>query len=149
MSKNVIIANDHGGTELKEQIVKHLETLGYSVTNIGVNGEDKTDYPDIALDACNEYLKGEYEFGILCCGTGIGISIAANKVPGIRCALIHNLFTAEMSKNHNNANFLAFGGRLDYSDSVEDMINKFINTEFGGERHLRRIDKMMDIDKIS
>lgn len=149
MSKRVIIANDHGGTELKERIVNFLESKGYMVDNLGVNGEDSADYPDIALKACNSYLKGDYNFGILCCGTGIGISIAANKVPGIRCALIHNLFTAEMSKNHNNANFLAFGGRLDYSDSVEDMIQKYIDTDFGGDRHLRRINKMMDIDKLS
>lgn len=146
MSKRVVIANDHGAIELKERIVKHLESKGYSVNNLGVNGEDSVDYPDIAVEACNEYKNGEYDFGILCCGTGIGISIAANKVEGIRCALVHNLFTAEMSKNHNNANFLAFGGRLDYKDSVEDMIDKYIATDFGGDRHQRRIDKMMDLD---
>lgn len=148
MSKRVVIANDHGGTDLKLRIVNHLEKLGFEVKNIGVDGEDSADYPDIALEACKEYKTGSYDFGILCCGTGIGISIAANKVPGIRCALIHNLFTAEMSKNHNNANFLAFGGRLDYADTVEDMIDKYINTDFGGDRHQRRINKMMDIDNI-
>lgn len=146
MSKQVVIANDHGAIELKERIVKHLEGIGYNVTNIGVDGDDSVDYPDIAVEACNKFKEGNYEFGILCCGTGIGISIAANKIPGIRCALIHNLFTAEMSKNHNNANFLAFGGRLEYKDTVEEMIDKYISTEFGGDRHQRRIDKMMDLD---
>ncbi|MGL1891753.1 MAG: RpiB/LacA/LacB family sugar-phosphate isomerase [Spirochaetaceae bacterium] len=146
--KSVVIANDHGATELKVKIIKHLESLGYSVTNIGVDGEESADYPDLALKACNEYKSKDYEFGILCCGTGIGISMAANKVPGIRCALIHNLFTAEMAKNHNNADFITFGGRIEYTDTVEDMINMFIKTDFGGDRHQRRIDKIMDIDKL-
>lgn len=148
MANKVVIANDHGGTELKEKIVKYLESKGYEVNNLGVNGEDSADYPDIALEACNEYKKGGYDFGVLVCGTGIGISIAANKIPGIRCALIHNLYTAEMCKNHNNANFITFGGRIDYSNSVESMIDKYIETEFGGDRHQRRIDKMMDIDNM-
>lgn len=146
MSKNIVIANDHGGTELKEQIVKHLESKGYTVNNLGVNGADTVDYPDIAVEACEEFKKADYEFGIVCCGTGIGISIAANKVPGIRCALVHNLFTVEMAKNHNDANFLAFGGRLHYDDSVEVMLDKFIETKFGGDRHERRVNKIMDVD---
>ncbi len=148
MNKKVIIANDHGAIELKDQIIKHLQGLNYEVINLGVNLDETADYPDIALKACNEFLKNSYEFGILCCGTGIGISIAANKVPGIRCALLHNNYTAEMSKNHNNVNFLAFGGRLEYQDSVEDMIDTFIKTDFGGDRHQRRVDKIMDIDKL-
>lgn len=148
MKKRVIIANDHGAIELKERIVNQLQTLDYEVVNIGVNTGESCDYPDIALKACNQFLAEEFEFGIVCCGTGIGISIAANKVPGIRCALLHNNYTAEMSKNHNNANFIAFGGRIDYKDSVEDMITTYINTEFGGDRHQRRINKIMDIDKL-
>lgn len=148
LNKSVVIANDHGAIELKNSIVSFLEGKGYTVTNIGVNLDESADYPDMAVKACNEYLNNNYDFGILCCGTGIGISIAANKIPGIRCALIHNLFTAEMAKNHNDANFLAFGGRLDYRDSVEEMLEKFITTEFGGDRHQRRVDKIMDIDKL-
>lgn len=148
MNKRVIIANDHGGTDLKNEIVEYLTSRNYDVTNLGVDGEDSIDYPDIALKACNTFLEGDFEFGILCCGTGIGISIAANKVPGIRCALVHNLFTAEMAKNHNNANFLAFGGRLNYEDSVQDMLDKYISTDFGGDRHNRRVNKIMDIDKL-
>lgn len=147
MSKQIIIANDHGAIELKDQISRYLESLGYTVKNVGVNEGESADYPDKAVEACEEYLKGSYEFGILCCGTGIGISIAANKVPGIRCALIHNNFTSEMAKNHNNVNFIAFGGRLDYTDSVESMIKTFIDTEFAGDRHLRRVNKIMDVDK--
>lgn len=146
MKKKIVIANDHGATELKVKITKYLETLGYEVINLGSNEGESVDYPDKAIEACNEYLKGQYDFGILCCGTGIGISMSANKVPGIRCALLHNNYTAEMAKNHNNANFIAFGGRIDYSDSVEEMIRTFIETDFGGDRHQRRINKMMEID---
>lgn len=148
MSKRVVIANDHGAIKLKDKIVKYLENRGYSIKNIGVNDGESADYPDKAVEACNEYLSGDYEFGILCCGTGIGISITANKVPGIRCALLHDLYTAEMAKNHNNANFISFGGRLEYKDSIEKMIDIFIDTEFGGDRHQRRIDKIMDVDKL-
>lgn len=147
MSKKIVIANDHGAIELKNKISAYLKKNGYQITNIGVNEGESADYPDKAVEACNEYLNDStYEFGILCCGTGIGISIAANKMPGIRCALLHNIYTAEMAKNHNNANFIAFGGRIKYDDSIEQMIQKFIDTDFGGDRHQRRIDKMMSLD---
>lgn len=147
MNKRVVIANDHGAVELKERIVKHLTSLGYEITDLGVNKDESADYPDKALEACNEYLEGNYSFGVLCCGTGIGISIAANKISGIRCALVHNLYTIEMAKNHNNANFIAFGGRIEYQDSVEDMLDKYISTDFGGDRHQRRIDKISNLEK--
>lgn len=141
--KRVVVGADHGAFELKNKIKDHLEKSGYEVFDAGIYEEKSVDYPDIAEKACREFLKGEYEFGVLCCGTGIGISISANKVKGIRCALLHNLFTAEMSKAHNNANFIAFGGRIDYgTTTVEQMIDKFIETEFEGDRHQRRIDKI-------
>ena len=118
--KRIIIANDHGAVAIKQQIVKHLESRGYTVDNIGVDTEDSVDYPDMAEKACNQFLKdGNYEFGIVCCGTGIGISISANKVKGIRCALPQNVFAAQMAKEHNNANFIAFGGRIEYPETVE------------------------------
>ncbi|RKX83249.1 MAG: ribose-5-phosphate isomerase, partial [Spirochaetes bacterium] len=91
--------------------------------------------------------SGKYEFGIVCCGTGIGISISANKVDGIRCALPQNIFGAEMSKVHNNANFIAFGGRIDYHDSVNDMVDAYIDAKFEGGRHQRRVDKIMGLEK--
>jgi ribose 5-phosphate isomerase B len=99
------------------------------------------------LAACNEFKKGGYEFGILLCGTGIGVSISANKIKGIRCALLGDLFSAEMAKAHNNANFIAFGGRIKYAVPVEAMIKKFMETTFAGNRHERRIAKMMAIEK--
>ncbi len=145
--KRVVIGADHGAFELKEKIIKHLENNGYEVKDTGTLEEKSVDYPDMAENACREYLKGGYEFGIVCCGTGIGISIAANKIKGIRCALQQNLFTAEMSKAHNNANFLAFGGRLDYGNiTVEQMIDKYIDTEFEGDRHQRRLDKITALE---
>ncbi len=145
--KRVVIGADHGAFQLKERIKKHLDKKGYEITDTGVLEEVSVDYPDMAENACREYLKGNYDFGIVCCGTGIGISIAANKIKGIRCALQQNLFTAEMSKAHNNANFLAFGGRIEYKDgTVEEMIDKFIETDYEGDRHQRRIDKITGLE---
>lgn len=113
---------------------------------MGVNSDDPVDYPDIAIAACKEFRKGGYDFGILLCGTGIGVSMTANKMKGIRCALLHDLFTAEMAKAHNDANFIAFGGRIKYSVPVIQMIEKFMDTKFAGDRHSRRVSKIMDTE---
>jgi ribose 5-phosphate isomerase B len=145
--KKVVIASDHGAVVLKTEIISFLKTKNCSVKDLGVASEDSVDYPDVALAACKEFKKGGYEFGILLCGTGIGMSIVANKIKGIRCAQVFDLFTAEMAKAHNNANFIAFGGRVKYSVPVTDMIEKFMNTNFAGDRHQRRIAKIMDLDK--
>jgi ribose 5-phosphate isomerase B len=146
--KRIIIASDHGAVDLKDEIVAFLKKKNLEVTDLGTQGSDAVDYPDMALAACNEFKKGGYEFGILLCGTGIGMSIAANKVKGIRCALLADLFSAEMARAHNNANFIAFGGRIKYPVPVFDMIEKFMNTAFAGGRHERRIAKMMDIENL-
>ena len=145
--KQVVIGADHGAFELKEEIIKHLEGRGFSVTNMGVDPPLAVDYPDIAEATCREYLQGDYEFGIVCCGTGIGISISANKIDGIRCALVQNIFAAELSKVHNNANFIAFGGRIEYQDPVSAMVDSFIDAEFEGGRHQRRVDKIMALER--
>jgi sugar-phosphate isomerases, RpiB/LacA/LacB family len=146
--KKVIIASDHGAITLKSEIISFLKTKSYEIKDMGVQSEDSVDYPDIAVAACQEFNKGGYDFGILLCGTGIGMSIAANKVRSIRCAQVFDLFTAEMAKAHNNANFIAFGGRVKYPVPVSDMIEKFLNTTFAGDRHERRIAKMMAIETI-
>ncbi len=138
----IIIGNDHGAIKLKKEILKFLKKENIEIVDIGVNTEDSVDYPDIAQKACKTYLEGDFDFGILLCGTGIGISIAANKVKGIRAALPQNIFAATAAKEHNNANFICFGGRIDYQENVCDMIKAFINAEFGGERHQRRINKI-------
>ena len=146
MSKKVVIANDHGAVELKDEIKKHLESRGYEVNDLGVAPEEAADYPDKAEEACLEYLKGGYEFGVVCCGTGIGISISANKVRGIRCALVQNCFAAEMTRKHNDSNFIAFGGRIDYPEKVTDMVDAYVDAAFEGGRHERRVNKMMSLE---
>ena len=143
----IIIASDHGAVALKSEIISFLKTRNCEIKDMGVNSDDSVDYPDIAVTACEEFKKGGYDFGILLCGTGIGMSITANKVKGIRCALVHDLFTAEMAKAHNDANFIAFGGRVKYSVPVTKMIDKFMDTKFAGDRHARRVAKIMDIEK--
>jgi ribose 5-phosphate isomerase B len=142
----VVVANDHGAVALTQRIVDHLKQRGIDVDYLGVATEDSVDYPDMAKLACDKYLRGGYDFGILCCGTGIGISISANKIHGIRCALPQNIFAATMAKEHNNANFIAFGGRIDYPEPVLAMVDAFIDTEFAGGRHQRRVDKIMNLE---
>jgi ribose 5-phosphate isomerase B len=144
--KKVVIANDHGAIEIKKEICEFLKSKGYEVKDMGLANDESADYPDMAELACNEYLKGGYEFGVVCCGTGIGISISANKIDGIRCALVQNCFASEMTKKHNNANFLAFGGRIDYPETITDMVNAFISCDFEGGRHERRVEKIMKLE---
>lgn len=146
MSK-VVLANDHGAVDLAKRIITQLEKRGYEVNWLGTETTDSVDYPDQAEKACREYLKGGYEFGVLCCGTGIGISIAANKISGIRCALVSDRYSAEMTKRHNNPQFIAFGGRVQYHDSVEEMLDAFIDSTFEGGRHQKRIDKIMALEE--
>lgn len=145
--KRVIIANDHGAVEIKNEITAFLNDKGYEVVDMGLAEGEAADYPDMAELACREFLKGGFEFGILCCGTGIGISISANKIRGIRCALVQNCFAADMTKKHNDANFLAFGGRIDYPERVIDMVDAYLKADFEGGRHQRRIEKMMNLEK--
>ncbi|MBP1710625.1 MAG: rpiB [Deltaproteobacteria bacterium] len=145
--KKIVIASDHGAVDLKNDIADFLRKNNFEVTDIGTEGPAAVDYPDIALAACNEFKKGGYDFGVLLCGTGIGVTIAANKVKGIRCALLFDLYSAEMARAHNNANFIAFGGRIKYAVGVHEMIEKFIGTSFEGGRHERRIAKMMAIEQ--
>ena len=145
--KKIVIASDHGAVDLKNEIADFLRKKNYEVTDIGTEGPVAVDYPDIAFAACTEFKKGGYDFGVLLCGTGIGVTIAANKVRGIRCALLSDLFSAEMAKAHNNANFIAFGGRIKYSSPVHEMIEKFIGTSFEGGRHERRIAKITAMEE--
>ncbi len=145
--KKVVLGADHGGYELKDKIATYLKNKGYEITDMGVNTSDSVDYPDFAEKTAREFLAGDYEFGVVCCGTGIGISISANKVKGIRCALPQNIFAARMSKEHNNANMIAFGGRIDYPEPVEAMVEAFITAEFQGGRHEKRVNKIMALEQ--
>jgi ribose 5-phosphate isomerase B len=142
MSKRVVISNDHGAIELKARVAEHLRARGFEVTDVGVTKPDSVDYPDMAVKAVEEYRKGGYEFGVVLCGTGIGISIAANKHKGIRCALLFDEYSAQMAKEHNDANFIALGGRINYPVPVERILDKYIDSSFLGDRHQRRVDKL-------
>ncbi|MBQ3181579.1 MAG: ribose 5-phosphate isomerase B [Clostridia bacterium] len=142
----VVVGSDHGGFELKEILKKHLEDKGIDVTDVGAYDTNSVDYPDIAVAACAKVTSGECSWGVLVCGTGIGISMAANKVSGIRCALVGNEYSAEMTKRHNNANMLAFGGRVTGPDLAKNILDAYINAEFEGGRHQKRIDKISAIE---
>lgn len=142
---NVIIACDHGGFELKEIVKEHLTKKGYSVIDIGTYNTDSVDYPDYGKRAGEMVAGNEAERGIVICGTGIGISIAANKVQGIRCALCTNEYMAKMSRQHNNANMLALGNRVIGKDLALSIVDTWMNTEFEGGRHANRVNKLMEI----
>ena len=144
--KKVVIGADHGGFEVKNVVKRHLEGQGYEVHDLGVFSVASVDYPDVSEKVCREFLRGEYELGVLICGTGIGVSIAANKIPGIRCAVVHDLYTAEMAKAHNLANILAFGGRVKYQVPVVQMIEKYFETAFEGGRHANRVEKIAALE---
>jgi len=138
----IVMANDHGAVSLKQELQGWLEAQGHEVTNLGIDTEDRVDYPDMAEKACAEYARGGYDFGILLCGTGIGISIAANKIRGIRCALVHDEFTATMAREHNDANFIALGGRVSYQVPPTKVLAAFMNAQFAGGRHAERVAKI-------
>ncbi len=132
------IASDHGGFELKEFIKTSL-TEKYKIIDCGIETEESVDYPNIINPACKRLLHKDFDLLIALCGTGIGASIAANRIKGIRAALCHDDFTAEMSKRHNNANVLVLGGRILGKDLTLRIVDKFLHTEFEGGRHERRI----------
>lgn len=142
----ILIGNDHGAVSLKKELVTWLEAQGHEVANLGVDTEDKVDYPDIAASTCAEYKKGGYDFGILLCGTGIGVSIAANKIDGIRCALIHDRLTAAMAREHNDANFVAMGGRVEYAVPPTELLYAYMSAAFQGGRHAERVAKIAALE---
>jgi ribose 5-phosphate isomerase B len=142
----IVIANDHGAVALKMELKSWLESQGCVVKNLGTDSEDRVDYPDMAAAACAEYAKGGYDFGILLCGTGIGITMAANKLPGIRCALVHDVYTARMAREHNDANFIAMGGRVQYAVEPTEILAAFMGATFAGGRHADRVAKIMGLE---
>jgi len=143
MSSEIIaVACDHGGFELKDQLMIDLNEMGYTVLDLGTDGTASVDYPDFAHAMAKAIKEGQAERGVLVCGSGIGISIAANRHPEIRAALIHDALSARMSREHNNANVIAFGGRMIGQETARDCLKVFLETEFEGGRHERRIAKM-------
>ncbi|NLT94358.1 MAG: ribose 5-phosphate isomerase B [Clostridia bacterium] len=142
----IALGSDHGGFLLKEEIKKYLEKKGIEYKDFGTNSTDSCDYPDIALPAAQAVASGQFDRGILICGTGIGIGIAANKVPGIRAALCHDTFSARASREHNNANILTMGERVIGRGLALDIVDVWLNTEFAGGRHQRRVEKIHQIE---
>ena len=143
----IAIGSDHGGFELKEIIIEHLKKNAYDTKDFGIYSACSADYPDEAVPVCGAVLTGEADLGILICGTGIGISISANKIRGIRCALCGDVFSAKMSRLHNNAHVLALGGRVVGAGHALEIVDAFLGTPFSGEdRHARRVDKIMQLE---
>ncbi|NGQ95547.1 ribose 5-phosphate isomerase B [Brevibacillus sp. SYP-B805] len=142
----VAIAADHGGYRLKEEIKKLLESMHIEHEDFGCTCEDSVDYPDYALPVAEKVANGEFDRGILVCGTGIGMSIAANKVPGVRCALVHDTFSAKATREHNDSNILAMGERVIGPGLALDIVKIWLETEFLGGRHERRVEKVKAIE---
>lgn len=143
----IAIGSDHGGYSLKELIKEDLQKKGFDIKDFGTDSEASCDYPEFAQEVGEAVASGEYQRGILICGTGIGISIAANKIPGIRCALVGDCFSAKATRQHNDTNVLALGGRVVGPGLALEIVDIWLNTEYEGGRHQRRIDKIKDIEK--
>ncbi len=142
----IAIAADHGGYKLKQELIPYLEGEGHVVTDCGTDSEESVDYVDFAEKGCREYLDGKADFTILCCGTGVGISIAANKIRGIRCGMCPSVQVAELVKQHNNANVIALGGRTTSPELAKEIVDAYMKAEFMGGRHQRRIDKITALE---
>lgn len=140
------IGCDHGGYNLKKEILKHLDKKGIEYMDFGCHDTSSCDYPDYALKVAEAVAAGEYEHGILVCGTGIGISIAANKVPGIRAAHCTDTFSARSTRLHNNANILALGERITGPGLAIDIVDAYLSAEFEGGRHVNRVNKISEIE---
>ena len=146
---NIAIASDHGGFELKEELKAFLKRMGISCSDLGTtNGEESVDYPDFGMELARRVSNGEIERGILFCGTGIGMSIVANKFPNVRAALVWDTFTARMAREHNDANILVMGGRTTDKESAKEMVKTWLEAKFEGGRHQRRLEKIREIEKM-
>ena len=144
----IAIGCDHGGFGLKPVVEKYLENNGIGYKDFGCFDSKSVDYVDYAVPVCKAVLSGEYDFGILICGTGIGMSIVANKVKGIRCGHCHDVFSAKMTRSHNNANVLAFGESVLGPGLMLEIVDAFIDTDFcGEERHARRVNKISALEE--
>ena len=143
---NIAIACDHGGYALKETVKQHLIDSGHSIRDFGTASTDSCDYPDYAAPAARAVAAGEYDRGILICTTGIGVSMVANKIKGIRCSLCHDPLSASLTRRHNNANVLAMGAGIIGESLALEIVDIWLTTEFEGGRHQRRVDKVSSLD---
>ena len=145
-NKKIVLGCDHGGFGLKAKIVSHLNERGYEVVDVGTYSTDSCNYPDYAHKVCETIQRGECPLGILICGTGIGMSMAANKHTGIRAAVCENTFSARMTRMHNDANVLCLGERVVGPGLACDLVDAFLDAEFAGERHVARVNMLKELD---
>lgn len=144
----IAMGADHAGFRLKDELMPFVESLGHEVIDVGCNCADSVDYPDYAVEACGKVVSGEVDKAILICGTGVGMTIAANKIPGIRCALIHDLFSAKATREHNDSNVLAMGERVIGPGLAQEIVKVWLETAFSeGERHKKRVDKITALEE--
>lgn len=143
----IVIASDHAGFALKQELIAHLRERGVEFEDIGTYTTDSCDYPAYAEKAARGVADGTYEKGILVCGTGLGMCMAADKIPGIRCALLSDCFSAEMSRSHNDANMMALGGRVTGPELAKRLVDIFLTTEFLGGKHERRVDMIRALEQ--
>lgn len=141
-SNTIAIASDHAGFEIKSMLVLDIGKMGYKVLDLGTDGPESVDYPDFGYAVATAIKEGKAHRGVLVCGSGIGISIAANRHPEIRAALIHDALCARLSRQHNDANVICFGGRMIGADVARDCVKVFLETDFEGGRHVHRVDKL-------
>ena len=142
----VAIASDHGGINLREEIKSLMDEMGIEFEDFGCDCNTSVDYPDYALPVAEKVAKGEFDKGILICGTGIGMSIAANKVKGIRCALVHDVFTAKVTRAHNDSNMIAMGERVIGPGLAREIARTWLTSEFEGGRHANRVNKITEYE---
>ncbi|MCH7954910.1 MAG: ribose 5-phosphate isomerase B [Candidatus Marinimicrobia bacterium] len=146
--KKIALGSDHAGFEIKEQLAAYLKEKGYEVKDFGAYSADAIDYPEPAYSTAKSVSEHSTDEGILICGTGIGMSIVANKLPGIRAAVCNSVETAQISKKHNNANVLCLGSRIEHSDSFEKIVDEWLNAKFEEGRHERRVGKIHSLTGI-
>ncbi len=143
----IVLANDHSAVDMKKEILAHLEEKGYQVMDIGTNSPESCDYPVFGERAGKMVASGEADLGILICGTGVGISLAANKVKGVRACVCSEPYSAKLSRMHNDTNILAFGARVVGTELAKMIVDEWLAAEFEGGRHKRRVDMIMEIEK--
>ena len=146
--KKIALGADHAGFELKEQIAEYLKEKGYEIEDFGAYSSDSIDYPDPAYSTAKSVSEHSSDEGILICGTGIGMSMVANKLPGVRAALCNSVETAQLSKKHNNANLLCLGARVKHPDPIEEIVEEWLNAKFEEGRHERRVGKIHSLTGI-
>ena len=143
----IVIGNDHAAVDLKNEIMAYVKELGHEVVNFGTDTHESCNYPEIGAKVGHAVVEEDYDCGILICGTGVGISIAANKIHGVRAAVCSDVATARLVKQHNNANIIAFGARIVGSELAKDIVKAYLEAEFEGGRHQTRIDMIHELEK--